>query len=247
MAGRLGFVARHIVGLAVLLSSASGAGAQQARNDSQPLFHGKLHDCDAGDDFGGHLPKGFVCRGSGTGVGSCLKPGDRRVISYDVQGGPVDPPGGYCHLDWVTANESQLKQLRRYIDCKGSNAECAEAAFRNNPVAKDQQVKRETALGCEKTSADTMYCKNGKRREVCAAPSGLLWADTRAPVLRGQFTYLTMDGPIPSPHCGCIDATRMCESSGRTDCAQIMPQCNQALSSGGRFCMSNSFGGQTCF
>src|SRR5580704_10740443 len=84
---------------------------------AQPIFHGTLHDCD-GDDFSGHLPKGFVCRGAGTGVGICLKPGDRRVISYDVQGGPDLPPSGYCHLDWVAVNASQLQQDRRYMKCK---------------------------------------------------------------------------------------------------------------------------------
>lgn len=99
---------------------------------AQPLFHSTLHDCD-GDDFSGHLPKGFVCRGSGTGVGFCLKPGDRRVIGYDVQGGPVDPPSGYCHLDWVAVNESKLKQYRQYLKCKGSTPECATAAFGKNP------------------------------------------------------------------------------------------------------------------
>jgi len=99
---------------------------------AQAIFHGTLHDCD-GKDFSGHLPKGFVCRGAGTGVGICLKPGDRRVISYDVQGGPNLPPSGYCHLDWAAVNESQLKQDRRYMECKGANSECATAAFGKNP------------------------------------------------------------------------------------------------------------------
>ena len=99
---------------------------------AQPLFHGTLHDCDS-DDFGSHLPKGFVCRGTGTGVGVCAKPGDRRVISYDVQGGPVDPPSGYCHLDWVTVDETRLRKTRQYVKCKGSNPECATAAFGKNP------------------------------------------------------------------------------------------------------------------
>jgi hypothetical protein len=69
------------------------------------LFHGTMHDCD-GVNFGGHLPKGFICRGTGTGVGICAKP----EVGYDVQGGPA----GYCHLDWVTADELQLNQYRAY-------------------------------------------------------------------------------------------------------------------------------------
>jgi hypothetical protein len=33
----------------------------------------------------------------------------------------------------VTVSESQLKQLRRYVTCKGTNPECAAAAFGKNP------------------------------------------------------------------------------------------------------------------
>jgi hypothetical protein len=122
--------------LAPTSASAAPAGAvldatpiAPAPGPPQPVFHGTLRDCD-GEDFGGHLPKGFVCRGAGTGVGSCLKPGDPRVISYDVQGGPGLPQSGYCHLDWIAVSDSQLKQLRRYINCQGSNFECQAAAFK---------------------------------------------------------------------------------------------------------------------
>src|SRR5262245_13947499 len=43
---------------------------------------------------------------------------------------PRSDPGG---LDWVAVSESQLKQLRRYMKCKGANNECAAAAFGKNP------------------------------------------------------------------------------------------------------------------
>jgi hypothetical protein len=104
----------------------------------------------------------------------------------------------------------------------------------------------ETALGCEKPRADSLYCKNGKRREVCSQAGTLVWADTRTPVLRAQFTFLTMDGPIVTPHCGCIDALRACEAAGR-DCSDLTLECSQALNSGGRFCVGNQWGGQTCY
>ena len=99
---------------------------------SQPLFHGTLHDCD-GDDFGGHLPKGFICRGIGTGVGYCLEAGGRRVISYDAQGGSELPPSGYCHLDWTPMKELEFKRFRMYIECNGAAPECAAKALEKYP------------------------------------------------------------------------------------------------------------------
>jgi hypothetical protein len=85
----------------------------------QPLFRGALHDCE-GPNFSGHLPEGFGCRGYGTGVGVCAKAGDNRVVIYDLQ-------VGYCHLDFSEANQSQLKRIFQYLQCKGSNPECGPA------------------------------------------------------------------------------------------------------------------------
>jgi hypothetical protein len=81
-------------------------------------------DCVA-NNFGGHLPDGFACRGFGTGVGICAKPGDGRLISYDVQGGT----SGYCHLDWKTVSQDNLRQTFQYLKCEGSNPECSSTAF----------------------------------------------------------------------------------------------------------------------
>lgn len=60
----------------------------------QPLFHGVAHDCD-GPRSGGHVPIGFMCKGAGTGLAVCSKPGDKRLISIDVQ-------TNYCHIDVLT-------------------------------------------------------------------------------------------------------------------------------------------------
>jgi hypothetical protein len=106
---------RWIVAPALALAMTSGPHAQ-----SVPIFQGTAHDCD-GDNFGGHLPPGYKCRGAGTGVGSCFKPGTHRIISYDVQ--------DYCHLDSIPATKKELDQLRRYIECKGANPDCAATAF----------------------------------------------------------------------------------------------------------------------
>jgi hypothetical protein len=57
------------------------------------VFHGSYEDCSKGE-FGGHIPPGFVCHGTGTGVGMCTNPRERRSIVYDIQ-------LEYCHLDWV--------------------------------------------------------------------------------------------------------------------------------------------------
>lgn len=100
----LGWLACALLALGWLALSHVKAGPAP----DQILFHGTAHDCD-GPDFGGHLPRGFLCKGAGTGVGSCSKPGDNRVISYDVQGGPYLPPEGYCHLDWVKLPAGEIQ------------------------------------------------------------------------------------------------------------------------------------------
>jgi hypothetical protein len=104
------------------------------KSGAGPLFHGTFHDCESGDDFGGHLLKGFVCRGTGTGVGVCVSPAfHTRVLSYDMQMGPAQPPEGYCHLDWVRVDKKRLDQLRRFTECKGSNTDCYSGTVGEGP------------------------------------------------------------------------------------------------------------------
>jgi hypothetical protein len=104
-----------------------GAGVATAEDTTStaptPLFHGTSHDCDA-DNFGGHLPQGFSCRGTGTGVGICANARDKRLISYDVQ-------ADYCHLEWLNVSQAQLENTLRFLKCQGANPECATAAFSN--------------------------------------------------------------------------------------------------------------------
>jgi hypothetical protein len=57
---------------------------------------------------------------------------------------PLTHHPGYCHLDWVVMNQAQLKQLRQYIECRGSNFHCQAATFGENshaaPTILDQPV-----------------------------------------------------------------------------------------------------------
>lgn len=105
----------------------------------------------------------------------------------------------------------------------------------------------QSRLGCEKPNASKMYCRNGKRREVCQSDKQLVWRDTRMLITRGDFIELTVDGGIPSPHCGCIDAEITCVKGGSLECDAVGPECNRALNSGGRFCVANQWGGNTCY
>jgi hypothetical protein len=92
---------------------------------TRPLYHGPISTCDGGDDFGGHLPRGFVCRGYGTGVGICLEAGGKRAIGYELPG----MLGSYCQLDWIIFTNAQLQQWRTFIECDGSMPDCYHAAF----------------------------------------------------------------------------------------------------------------------
>jgi hypothetical protein len=74
----------------LMIAALSAASASAATYT--PLFHGAAKDCD-GPNFGGHVPNGFTCKGTGTGVAVCTKGG--KTISADVQ-------VNYCHLDWFT-------------------------------------------------------------------------------------------------------------------------------------------------
>lgn len=105
----------------------------------------------------------------------------------------------------------------------------------------------ETALGCEKPNAGSQYCKDGKRREACSQSGFLVWTDTRESITRGQFIYLSMDGPVVTPFCGCLDAEAACLKAGRSDCASLPGECTRSLSSGGRFCVANQWSGTTCY
>ena len=91
------------------------------------LFYGSTNDCD-GPNLGGHLPDGFACRGTGTGEGICVKPGDNRIIRYEV-GAPSNLPGGLCRLDFSKADHGDLKRVFQYLRCKGPMPDCATAAF----------------------------------------------------------------------------------------------------------------------
>lgn len=87
---RIAFASIFVLLAGIIGASPAGAAGVEFR----PIFHGAMHDCD-GPDFGDHLPKGFICKGTGTGVAVCTRQGDRRVISVDIQ-------VNYCHLDWVS-------------------------------------------------------------------------------------------------------------------------------------------------
>jgi hypothetical protein len=91
-------IAKHLAVFAALAAAPLLADPSRVARAAtyRPIFHGAANDCD-GPNFGGHLPKGFVCKGTGTGVATCLKPGDARIISTDVQ-------VNYCHLDWFRSN-----------------------------------------------------------------------------------------------------------------------------------------------
>ncbi len=79
------YVMTRVASLIFLLSVSSAMAATWT-----PIFHGTAHDCD-GPDFGGHLPKGFTCTGTGTGIATCTN--GKKTISTDVQ-------VNYCHIDW---------------------------------------------------------------------------------------------------------------------------------------------------
>ena len=93
----------------------------------QVLFYGGAHDCD-GPSFSGHLPEGFACRGTGTGVGICVKPGDNRIVRYGVAA-TSQAPNGYCRLDFSKATQNDLNRVFQYLLCKGSMPDCANDAF----------------------------------------------------------------------------------------------------------------------
>ena len=86
--------ARTIIAALAAATLFVAVGAVPRARTITPLYHGAARDCD-GPNFGGHLPKGFVCEGTGTGVATCRKPGDKRVVGTDVQ-------GNSCHLDWYS-------------------------------------------------------------------------------------------------------------------------------------------------
>jgi hypothetical protein len=65
------------------------------------------------------------------------------------------------------------------------------------------------ALDCTK-STDSVYCRDGKMREVFKEADQLVWADTRLAITRGQFSYLVMNGPIDTEYCVCLDLYAMC-------------------------------------
>jgi hypothetical protein len=140
-------------GLFVVLAIASPALA----DSSAPLFHGVAQDC-ASDNFGGHMPKGFACRGTGTGVGICAKADDPRLVSYDVQ-------IGYCHLDWISATRARVKQTLQYLNCDGSNPECANAAFvkRTDQLA---PIECSSAGCCAQLTEDQYFCGVPKKGNV---------------------------------------------------------------------------------
>jgi hypothetical protein len=54
--------------------------------------------------------------------------------------------------------------------------------------------------GCEKTDADSIYCKDGKPRPMCLQNNVIVFAETRLPVPEGKFSNigeLTLS-PCPS-------------------------------------------------
>jgi hypothetical protein len=114
---------------APLVGEASGT-ARAEFPGPQMLFYGGTHDCD-GQNFGGHLPEGFVCRGTGTGVGICAKSGDTRIVRYEVAVTP-QAPSGYCRLDFSKVSQMDLNIVFKYLKCKGSMPDCAIAAFSND-------------------------------------------------------------------------------------------------------------------
>jgi len=81
------------------------------------------------------------------------------------------------------------------------------------------------SLLCEK-SAESRYCHNGQRREVCTQGGYIVWADTRVPIIVAESNMLAVDGPLPSPSCQCWDINQRCLASSRTDCQTAFLRCN---------------------
>ena len=109
--------------IAATLLSAYALSFQRAHAEPlhwQPFYTAiSPDDCMTKPDFlRRQLPQGFTCRGTGTGIGICVKNGDRRVIQYAVA-------PGVCQLDFANANERQWTKARKYLDCKGTMPECS--------------------------------------------------------------------------------------------------------------------------
>jgi len=73
---------------------------------------------------------------------------------------------------------------------------------------------------------NSIYCRNGERREVCAQGGYVVWADSRAPISLRDANLLSVDGPLPEPSCRCWDLNQHCVASGRIDCAAVYFRCN---------------------
>ena len=90
---------------------------------SQPLFHGSAHDCDD-PNFSGHLPSGFVCRGTGTGSGIRAKTNDNHVVIYNIAPS-INSTEGLCYLDLFPVGRYEMKQTLQYLRCKGAMPDCS--------------------------------------------------------------------------------------------------------------------------
>jgi hypothetical protein len=122
-------LAGFVIVAGALFPFASIGSAQVASNapsspPTRPLFRGPASVCD-GDNFAGHLPSGFVCRGYGTGLGICLEVGGKRAVTYEIN----PEYDQYCHLDWISLTNRQLQQSRSFLACKGPVPDCATKSF----------------------------------------------------------------------------------------------------------------------
>jgi hypothetical protein len=113
-----------VAGASFPLASIGSAQVASNASSSPALFHGPASACD-GDNFGGHLPSGFVCRGYGTGLGICLEVGGKRAVTYEIN----PEYDKYCYLDWVNLTNRQLQQSRSFLACNEPIPDCVTKSF----------------------------------------------------------------------------------------------------------------------